>query len=556
MKDKWQTLEHNGPLFPKEYEYIGFDKKLSSLAEEMLFHYSAKLETEYVENPVFNENFWNDLKPQLPKEYQTKTLDYFMPLCKEIFDFIQKRKEEKKSLTKEQKLVIENEKENLKETYGYCALNGETQPLASFYIEGPGILITRGKHPQLGCWKYRIQPEDVTINATNYKEIKPPKGHSWKLAHENKNSLFLVYYSFTLSNGRKINKFIQFSAKSAVKQNSDQKKFDKAKLLIKNWSKVDEHINKGMLSKDPYILQSATVLYLIKNLGIRVGDEKGEDLADTVGASTLRKEHLRLENNTLYISFLGKDSVKFEGQLQLSDTAKKVVENLLAKDGDMLFPSVTSIDVNNYLSEVVNVTAKTFRTAYGSSLLAENLRKIDKQLSLNEKVIAFNEANLVVAKKLNHQKNVGKNSKGQDLKMKERFQSLNSAYEDLRKKNEALIDELKLKIKHLKTKALSEENKKILKESYEKKIDKYKDQIDKAYCKVCDFELSWKLKDKTKNIALSTSKTNYCDPRIGMSWCRDYQVPVEKLYTKSLIEKFSWATDCENDYYFKYITIK
>ena len=44
--NKWKTLEHNGPIFPKGYEYIGFDSKLSNLAEEMLYHYSAKLETE------------------------------------------------------------------------------------------------------------------------------------------------------------------------------------------------------------------------------------------------------------------------------------------------------------------------------------------------------------------------------------------------------------------------------------------------------------------------------------------------------------------------------
>jgi hypothetical protein len=39
MKEKWTTLEHNGVLFPKAYEYVGFDKNLSSLAEEMLYHY-------------------------------------------------------------------------------------------------------------------------------------------------------------------------------------------------------------------------------------------------------------------------------------------------------------------------------------------------------------------------------------------------------------------------------------------------------------------------------------------------------------------------------------
>ena len=145
--NKWKTLEHNGPIFPKPYEYIGFDKKLSSLAEEMLYHYSAKLETDYVHNKVFNKNFWNALKPELPKEYQSKKLEDFLPLCKQIFNHIQKKKEERKLKTKEQKLEEAKEKDEIKEKYGWAILNGERQPIASPYIEGPGIFIARGDHP-------------------------------------------------------------------------------------------------------------------------------------------------------------------------------------------------------------------------------------------------------------------------------------------------------------------------------------------------------------------------------------------------------------------------
>ncbi len=112
--NKWETLEHNGPVFPKEYEYVGFDSKLSSLAEEMLYHYSAKLETDYVSNPTFNKNFWNALKPELPEEYQSKNLEDFLPLCKQIFDYIQNKKEERKSKTKEQKLEEAKKKDEIK----------------------------------------------------------------------------------------------------------------------------------------------------------------------------------------------------------------------------------------------------------------------------------------------------------------------------------------------------------------------------------------------------------------------------------------------------------
>ena len=39
---------------------------------------------------------------------------------------------------------------------------------------------------------------------------------------------------------------------------------------------------------------------------MRVGDEKDPDEADTVGATTLRKEHIKLTENSIEFDFLGK----------------------------------------------------------------------------------------------------------------------------------------------------------------------------------------------------------------------------------------------------------
>jgi len=48
---------------------------------------------------------------------------------------------------------------------------------------------------------------------------------------------------------------------------------------------------------------------------MRVGDEKDPDEADTVGAITLRAEHVRIEGNQLNFHFLGKDSVEWDKTL-------------------------------------------------------------------------------------------------------------------------------------------------------------------------------------------------------------------------------------------------
>ncbi len=557
--NKWETLEHNGPLFPKEYEYIGFDKKLSSLAEEMLYHYSAKLETEYVHNKTFNKNFWNALKPELPKEYQSKTLEDFLPLCKQIFNYIQQKKEERKLKTKEQKLLEAEEKEKIKEKYGWAILNGEKQPIASFLIEPPGLFIGRGAHPQLGAWKARVKPEDVNINATN--KVQPPNGHKWKSCKENKNSTELCSYKVKLSTGSFLNKRISFASTSSVKQNSDKKKFEKAIKLISKWKEIEKHIDCGIISENEKTKQTALVCWLIMNLGIRVGDEKGSDEADTVGASSLRKEHVSIENNFLKLDFLGKDSVRYLNKVETSDLVKtefeKIINNTNRKD--QLFPKVSSIDVKEFLNEVVDgISAKVFRTAWGSSLLAESLKnsKIKSNMTQTEKITVFNEANLLVAKKLNHQKNVGKNVESKIKEMKDFYAQLKDNYKVVEKDLSSKIASLKLKIKSVDGKNYNTEQKSLLKKSYKDKINNYQERLEKNKKKVNDYKIKMDLANKTKNVALGTSKTNYCDPRIGISFCKSFDIQLEKVYNKAMQDKFSWALDCESDYYFNYKTIE
>lgn len=47
-------------------------------------------------------------------------------------------------------------------------------------------------------------------------------------------------------------------------------------------------------------------------------------------------------------------------------------------------------------------------------------------------------------------------------------------------------------------------------------------------------------------IATSTSKTNYNDPRITVAWCKQWEVPIDKIFTKVLLEKFGWAMSAQS----------
>lgn len=48
-------------------------------------------------------------------------------------------------------------------------------------------------------------------------------------------------------------------------------------------------------------------------------------------------------------------------------------------------------------------------------------------------------------------------------------------------------------------------------------------------------------KVKSEQYSPTTSITNYIDPRVVISWARGAGVPLSKIYSKSLLERFSWA---------------
>ena len=58
------------------------------------------------------------------------------------------------------------------------------------------------------------------------------------------------------------------------------------------------------------------------------------------------------------------------------------------------------------------------------------------------------------------------------------------------------------------------------------------------------------LKVELKNLSLNTSKTNYIDPRITIAFFKNHNLPLEKIYTKALIDKFYWAMDVPKDWEF------
>lgn len=521
-KRKWETLYHNGVLFPPEYEPHNLPLKykdeyvsLPADAEEYAMIYVKYFGTDYINNKTFNKNFWKDWK----KTFNTDKIQSL-----DDCDFTEYREKYSELRQEKKELLTDEDKEKTKEAeekYKIAIVDGKEQEVGNYRVEPPGLFIGRGNNPNIGKIKDRIYPEDITINiGKNIPVPEPLTGHKWGKIIHNRNVEWIASWKDNVT-GK--NKYVWLSHTSEFKANNDLKKFDLAKKLKKRIKRINQENENNLRHKEIKVKQLATALYLIDKLAIRVGNEKSTDEADTVGVTTLRVEHLILDENRLELDFLGKDSVPYYNSIIVEDVVRDNIRLFIdGKDpGEQIFDKINSSDINTYLQTFMkNLTAKTFRSYNASNLFQKELHKIDKRYegeTPDAKILMdeFNKANIKVAKLLNHQKNVGKSYKGQ-------------------------IDKINEQIKKIKNRLRKEKSKP---KRNHKTIRKIKDQIKKLKDKK-------KNKEETKNIALGTSKENYIDPRITVAFMKKHNIPVDKIFSGKLQKKFKWAFEVDGQYKF------
>lgn len=521
---KWKRLIHNGVAFPPEYEHKGLSIKIRGKSirltleqEEMAYAWAKKKDTPYVKDPVFISNFLEDFLALFPQEFRdTKIEDIDFS---EIYNAVDAEKAAKERLTTEEKKLLTAERkkmrEAMKEIYGWAKVDGTKFEVANWMVEPPGLFMGRGEHPLRGKWKPRVRASDIILNLS--EDAPVPEGE-WKNIIHDHESMWLAKWIDKLT---KKEKYVWLSDTAKLRQERDKAKYDKARELGKWINKVVEKIYKSMHSKDRKERMIATVCYLIYKLAMRVGDEKDEDEADTVGASTLRVEHITLNENSIEFDFLGKDSVRWHKSIEITKDNKILYDNLKEfmkgkKEGDLIFSDINSRNVNQFLGRIVKgLTAKVFRTYLGSDLVTRYLSTIDKELTSSEyaKLYHAKMANLQAAIACNHKRAPPKN------------------FEQSLEKKKAKLEESNRKLEELeKTEVKTEKQKERLK----KRKAKMKERLDKAR-----FQIELAL--NTRDYNLNTSLRNYIDPRIFKAWC-DYEgIDWRKLYPASLQRKFQWV---------------
>jgi DNA topoisomerase-1 len=535
MKHVLKSLKHNGIYVPKyvpqefSIKIQGQTIKLKPKSEQMAVAWIRKRQS--AASPpdrVFMKNFMREFLEKLKQENPTLqflgnfTAEYLQKIddsgdeaCNpnspihqdidfsQIITYVEAEKTKKLSLTPEEKKkqaeARKTIREELKAKFAVAEVDGQILEIANWTAEPSCLFAGRGDHPQRGKWKEGPSEEDIILNLP--KDVPVPPGN-WKGVVWEPNKMYVAKWEDKLTG--KI-KYVWFSDNAFLKQNREMEKFKKAEMLGKQIGKIEDYILKNLNNKDETRRKVATVCWLILNPNMRVGDEKDPDEADTVGAITLRAEHIKIEGDTLHFDFLGKDSVRWIKHVPAPPAVIKNIEYFSKHSKEYLFEGIDSKKVSRFLSEKMpGLTAKVFRTWRCTKTVKEELEKsgVKKEDPDYVKSYAAKMANLKVAEVANHKRKIPPNF---DQRIADK---------------EARLKELQALL--------------IQKKKDGKKTEALENRIEKAKR---DIEIT-KL---TREYNLGTSLKSYIDPTAYVKWAKKVKYDIEKYYPKTLQKKFSWA---------------
>ncbi|NIG59108.1 DNA topoisomerase I, mitochondrial [Pontoporia blainvillei] len=274
----------------------------------------------------------------------------------------------------------------------------------------------------------------------------------------------------------------------------------------------------------------AVALYFIDKLALRAGHETEEgEVADTVGGCCLRVEHVQLHPEpsgcpyVVEFDFLGQDSIHYYHRVQVEEPVYENLQLFMENKGpgDELFDTLTTASLNKQ-DLMDGLTAKVFQTCNASLTLQGQLRALTRaEDSVAAKILSYNRANRAIAVLCNHQRATPKT-------FEKSMQTLRSKIEA--KKQQVSKAKAELRKARADHKSREDSRSKSFLENRGRPLEKLEEQFGRLRLQATD-------KEESKQVALGTSKLNYLDPRISVTWCKRFGVPVEKIYNKTQREK-------------------
>ena len=190
--------------------------------------------------------------------------------------------------------------------------------------------------------------------------------------------------------GRDVRKRKQYRYHPRWREIRDAVKYDRmlafAQALPRIRRRTDDHLELPGMPREKVL---ATVVRLLEETRIRVGNEEYRKENGSFGLTTLRNRHVDVIGSGVRFTFRGKSGKHHQVELQDRRLAR-IIKRFLEIPGQELFQyldengeprAIESADVNDYLREISgeDFTAKDFRTWSGTILAARFLRETEAE---------------------------------------------------------------------------------------------------------------------------------------------------------------------------------
>ncbi|KAI0301022.1 hypothetical protein B0F90DRAFT_1844311 [Multifurca ochricompacta] len=530
-----------------------------------------------------------------------------------MFEYFEEEKAKKKALTASEKKELKKQKDDMEAKYVTCFLDGRKEKVGNFRVEPPGLFRGRGEHPKKGALKLRVYPEDITINIGADARIPVPNipGKWREVIHDN-TVTWLATWTENINGSHKyvfLAAGSSLKGQSDMSKFEKARELKKHVERIRADYRADLKNKVTQLRMRATAMYFIDVLAL--RAGNEKGEDEADTVGC---CSLRCEHVTLEPPNFVVFDFLGKDSIRYYNKVTVDEQVFKNIKIFKRdkRDSDGLFDRVNPGYLNKHLqSYMKGLSAKVFRT-YNASITFQS--QLDdgtpENGTLQEKLNHYNHANRMVAILCNHQRAAPKTHDQSMAKMKEKLRGFKydrmklchalfatdsrykkqkkyaeeesdldddavAEHEELckareiertekrfAKENEKLVEEGKAEqdedVLRSRVSAVEDDFARLKKErgtskaalKRDKPPERLIESIDRLDEKIKAFKLQMVDREAGKEVALGTSKINYLDPRITAAWCKKHDVPIEKIFSKTLLTKFPWAMEVEPDWKF------
>ncbi|KAG5648478.1 hypothetical protein DXG03_003089 [Asterophora parasitica] len=556
---------------------------------------------------------WKTVMKKHPPLDGTKITSFTQCDFRPMYEYFEAERAKKKAMTQQEKKDAKKAKDEMEAKYTHCLLDGRKEKVGNFRVEPPGLFRGRGEHPKKGCLKFRVRPEDIIINVGKDAPIPVPNmAGSWKNVQHDNTVTWLANWTENINGNHKYVFLAAGSSLKGQSDKSKFEKARELKNHVHRIRQNYTRDLKSKVMADRQ--RATAMYFIDKlalRAGNEKGEDEADTVGC---CSLRCEHVTLEAPNFIIFDFLGKDSIRYykriEVEAQIFKNLRIFKEN--KNDDDNLFDRVNTSTLNKHLTtEMKGLTAKVFRTFNASSTFQRLLDEESLEgATTQEKLNAYNKANRMVAILCNHQRAAPKTHDQSMEKMRQKHRALKYERMKLRhalfavdtkyKKNKkykddesdvdddfiaSYEDDLKEREVEKAQKRFAKDNEKLVEDGKSPQADsvlqeririikaefetlaeergtkeatlkksrtaaQLEDAIDKLDGKIKGFALQIEDRDAGKEVALGTSKINYLDPRITVAWCKIHDVPLEKLFSKTLVTKFPWAMEAEQDWKF------